>query len=335
MSHNPLDSPRISPVGIPNRRQFCRLAGTGAGYLWWWMTSGAARTLANTSPKIVDRQPWAYLQELAEGVWAAVSTPLESNDWTTACNGGLIAGQERVVAIESFVRPAGAEWLAQQAFALTGRRPTDVVITHFHGDHANGLEGYAGTNAPTVWATRTTRDLIRDEDAQREEPPSSLRLEMLEGVSLIAPDKVMKLDLGGRAVTLHPRRGHTPSDVTIELAEPSVVFSGDLVWNGLFPNYRDTEPSAFTKSIRSLRRPQETTYVSGHGALASGPDVDRLLTLVESVGEAARRAHKKGVPYTEGAAEFALPFAVSDWLLFNPKYFEVAFKAWYAELDAA
>ena len=57
--------------------------------------------------KIVDQQPWGRLEELADGVWAVVSTPIESDDWTTGCNGGLIAGKERVLAIESFVRPTG------------------------------------------------------------------------------------------------------------------------------------------------------------------------------------------------------------------------------------
>ena len=34
----------------------------------------------------------------------------------------------------------------------------------------------------------------------------------------------------------------------------------------------------------------------------------------------------------EAAAEYQLPADVADWVLFNPKYFEVAFKAWYQEL---
>ena len=281
--------------------------------------------------RIVDQQPWGRLEELAEGVWAVVSTPIESKDWTTGCNGGLIAGKERVLAIESFVQPAGAEWLAQQARVLTGRWPTDVLITHFHGDHANGVEGYISSAPPKVWTTRTTLDLIRDEDAQKESPPSEKRLTMLDNTSLIEAKQTTRIDLGGRVVTLHPRHGHTPSDVTVEMDEPSIVFSGDLVWNGLFPNYRDTEAKAFTQSIRALRRAQETVYVSGHGALANGTNVDTLLTLVESIEEAARQAHKKGTPLADAAAEYQMPAATADWILFNPKYFEVAFKAWYQE----
>ena len=287
---------------------------------------------ASDSAKILDRQAWGYLQEISEGVWAVVSTPLIGKDWTTGCNGGLIAGKERVLAIESFVKPAGARWLGEQVQKISGRRPTDVLITHFHGDHANGLEGYSSTDSPTLWVTRTTLDLIRDEDSQRENPPSDERLEMLENASILADEHPTQIDLGGRAVSVHPRRGHTPSDVTIEMDEPSIVFAGDLVWNGLFPNYRDTEASAFTRSIRALRREEKTTYVSGHGALSSGADVDTLLTLVESVEKAARKGHEGGIPLEEAAAEFQLPSSVADWVLFNPKYFEVAFKAWYQEL---
>jgi len=296
-----------------------------AGGLVPWRSLAADHTL-------VDQQPWGRLEELAEGVWAVVSTPLESKDWTTGCNGGLIAGKERVLAVESFVQPAGAEWLGRHARELTGHWPTDVLITHFHGDHANGVEGYSAADRPRVWTTRTTLDLIQNEDAQKESPPSEKRQAMLDGSSFIEDTKPTHIDLGGRTVTLHPRNGHTPSDVTVEIDEPSIVFSGDLVWNGLFPNYRDTEAQAFTQSIRALRRDRETVYVSGHGALASGRHVDTLLTLVESVEAAARQAHKRGIPLADAAAGFQMPAATADWILFNPKYFEVAFQAWYQEL---
>jgi glyoxylase-like metal-dependent hydrolase (beta-lactamase superfamily II) len=287
---------------------------------------------ASQSPKILDRQPFGYLQELSEGIYAVLSTPLVSSDWTTGCNGGLIVGEDRILAVESFVKPVGAEWLADQAEKLTGRRPSDVLVTHFHGDHANGLEGYNSGESARIWATRTTLDLIREEDAARDEPPSDRRLAMLEGAKLIENEKPTTIDLGGRTVTLHPRRGHTASDVTAEIDEPSIVFAGDLVWNGMFPNYRDTEVTGFTQSIRALHRDRETTYISGHGELADSAAIDTLLTLVESIESAARKAHGAGIPLAEAAASYELPSTVADWVLFNPKYFEVAFKAWYQEL---
>lgn len=314
-----------------SRRELILASGSLAAGLRSALRPATAAT--ERSPKIADRQTFAYLQELGSGVWAALSTPLLGGDWTTGCNGGLIAGRERVLAIESFMGPAGAQWLADQAQALTGRRPTDVLITHFHGDHANGLTGYADDQMPTVWMTRTTLELIRDQDSQREQPVSDTRLAMLERVSYVDTHSPQSLDLGGLSVTLHPRRGHTPSDVSAELVEPSIVFAGDLVWQGLFPNYRDTEASNFTASIRALRRQKETVYVSGHGGLAGGVDVESLLILVDSIEEAARESHGKGISCAQAAAAYQLPSRVADWVLFNPKYFEVAFKAWYNELS--
>jgi glyoxylase-like metal-dependent hydrolase (beta-lactamase superfamily II) len=174
--------------------------------------------------------------------------------------------------------------------------------------------------------------LIREGDKRRQATSTALRLDLLDGAALIGVDAPTQLDLGGRTVGIHPRRGHTPSDITVELADPSIVFCGDLVWNGLFPNYRDTIPTAFANSIRALIRKQDTVYVSGHGSLATGSNLEELLELVDSIGEIARQALEKGVSAEEAAATFQLPAAVADWVMFNPKYPEVAINAWYREL---
>ena len=56
-------------------------------------------------------------------------------------------------------------------------------------------------------------------------------------------------------------RATRPSDVSIEVDDPSLVFCGNLVWNGIFPNYVDAAPSALTPSVKALRRPgQRRTF---------------------------------------------------------------------------
>ena len=105
---------------------------------------------------------------------------------------------------------------------------------------------------------------------------------------------------------LEPRAGHTASDVTVEIDDPSVVFFGDLLWNGMFPNFRDTSPSLFAESIRAATRARETVYIPGHGSLAGR--ADRLFTLPESLGR---------------------------WTMLGDNYFDVAFSAWHNDLSAA
>jgi len=322
----------ISSSSDPTRRELFGLSALlGAQFLGLSLTDPRP-ALAAPGGRVVEKQPWARLEELADGIWAVVSTPFEENDWTTVCNGGLIAGQERVLAIEAFGRAAGAAWLADRARTLTGRWPTDVIVTHFHGDHTNGLEGYAGATRPQVWLTEKTRELIRAGDKRRQASSTALRQDLLDRAVLLDVEDSTELDLGGRAVRIHPRLGHTPSDVTIELRDPSIVFCGDLVWNGLFPNYRDTIPTAFANSIRALRREQDTVYVSGHGSLATGSNLDELLQLVDDIGEIAQRALEQGIPAEEAAATYRLPETVADWVMFDPKYPEMAINAWYREL---
>jgi glyoxylase-like metal-dependent hydrolase (beta-lactamase superfamily II) len=315
-----------------SRRQLLRLSGAAAlGVL-----VGARRPAGipqKAASSTVAAAPWGRIEQLAEGIWAVVSTPLERDDWTTLCNGGIVSGRHRVLVIESFAQAAGARAVAEQARELSGRQPTDVLITHYHGDHANGLEGFAAEDSrPVVWMTATTQKLIQEADSQRDGASDPRRLEMLQSARLLDPANTLVQDLGGREVVFYPRRGHTASDVTLEVAEPSIVFCGDLVWNQVFPNYRDTLPSALSESVRSLHRETATTYVPGHGSLAANDDLAEFESLIDAVEAAARRAIERGVPVAEAAAGFLLPESLRDWHRFRENYFEVAIGSWYKEL---
>lgn len=279
---------------------------------------------------VMAREPFGNLERLADGVWALVSNPL-GGDRTTLSNGGLIAGRSGVLAIEGFNQPQGALWLATKARELTGRWPTHVALTHYHADHANGVAGYL-TNGeqPEVRATQRTRDLV----LERNKPADEARADALRRTAFIAGDAPSTLDLGGRVVRIVPRRGHTESDVSIELDDPSIVFCGDLFWNAMFPNFVDALPIALGESVRALRRTSDTLYVPGHGALGKVDAYDRYVAMLDEVEAAARRAYAKGTTPAEAASQFALPQSLGDWTLFSKAFYERAFTAWYRELGA-
>src|SRR3954470_1232513 len=255
------------PMSNHSRRDFLLTTGSCAAHLalagsvipaalrarWSWAPLGTT----------VAREPFGSLERIADGVWALVSNPL-GGDRTTISNGGLIAGRNAVLAIEGFNTPQGAEWLANKARELTGRWPTHVALTHYHADHANGVAGYLASDAhPDVRSTQTTRELVLTKNV----PADASREAVLHDVTLLSATEPTTIDLGGRVVRVVPRHGHTASDVSLEIDEPSVVFCGDLFWNGMFPNYVDAVPSQLASSVRALRRSRETLYVPGHGAL--------------------------------------------------------------------
>jgi glyoxylase-like metal-dependent hydrolase (beta-lactamase superfamily II) len=278
---------------------------------------------------VVAREPFGSLEKIGDGVWALISTPL-TGDSTTVSNGGIIAGRNGVLAIEGFNRPAGAQWLAAKAKELTGKWPTHVVLTHYHGDHSNGIAGYQRDGEqPVIHATERTRELVLTKNM----PADPARTSTLNGAELIIPNASRTLDLGGPQANIVQRGGHTDSDLAIELDDPNVVFCGDLVWNGMFPNYVDAMPSRLNASVRTLRRSSSgTIYVPGHGALARAADFDRYVAMLDEVERGARAAYSAGTPAADAGARFQLPPSLGEWVLFNKVFYPRAFEAWYREL---
>jgi glyoxylase-like metal-dependent hydrolase (beta-lactamase superfamily II) len=262
------------------------------------------------------------LESLGGDVWAMLSTPLA--DRTTLCNGGLIAGRDGVLMVEAFGTDAGARWMRERARELTRREPTQVLLTHYHGDHTAGLPGAREAGAE-LWCTARTRDDVLE---RNQNPP----VQLLGDAKLIPEAGEQVIDLGGRRVRLLALDGHTASDVVAVVEDAGVVFTGDLVWYGMFPNFVDARPSRLTQSVRRLRALDARVYVSGHGLKTDAAGVDAFVGLLDIVERAARDAHANGRSAVDAAADFRMPAAMADWTLFSPRYFERAIGAWLKEL---
>ncbi|MEM8772104.1 MAG: MBL fold metallo-hydrolase [Pseudomonadota bacterium] len=327
-----------NPLHI-DRRSFFVSAGVAAG-----AAILGRQAQAKEFGDVVSSADFARIEKLGPGVWAAVSTPLDANGAlnpraiATLCNGGVIAGKDRVVVIDGFFQPAGAAWLAKQAQELTGRPVTDVIVTHFHADHTGGLAGFInGAQSPEIIATDTTRKLIFERYAgpvaQDGSPFAKPAIRPILPTQIITDEtSPTTFDLGGRVLTLHPKRGHTPSDLAITVDDAPVTFAGDLVWAGFFHNYVDAIPSALRKSVGELLKDKEQIIVTGHGYVAKAGDLKNYLDLLDHVEDGAKAAYKAGKTPKEGAADFTVPDSLGEWELFNPAYYEVAFEAWRREL---
>jgi glyoxylase-like metal-dependent hydrolase (beta-lactamase superfamily II) len=323
----------MSPI---SRREFVAQTGSCAAHLALAaaVAPNALRAAwANSSiGRVVATEPFGSLEKVADGIWALISTPL-GGDRTTLSNGGFIAGRSGVLAIEGFNQPGGASWLATKARELTGKSVTHVVVTHYHADHANGVAGYlsgddAAKSVPSVRATERTRDLV----IQKNQPADAARTSALQQATILSSTAPTSIDLGGRTIRIIPRGGHTDSDVSVEVEDPSVVFCGDLVWNAMFPNYVDAVPTKLAASVKALRRTRSTIYVPGHGALARETEFDRYVSMLGEVEQAARKAHSEGKSAADAGAAYSLPASLGEWTLFNKIFFERAFAAWYKEL---
>jgi glyoxylase-like metal-dependent hydrolase (beta-lactamase superfamily II) len=183
-----------------DRRIFLGVSGSCAAHLAL-MAAAAPKSnrgfVGGVTPKrLVAQEPWGRLEQVADGVWALISTPLDG-DRTTLCNGGIIAGSDGALVVESFATPEGASWMAGQTRDLTGRWPSHVVMTHFHGDHTSGLEGYQllGADLSTMSAEKT-RDLTRETEEARGQEVSVKRARMLADTTIVLRAGVQSMGAG-------------------------------------------------------------------------------------------------------------------------------------------
>ena len=313
-----------------NRREFLQLGGTCAAHLG--LMGGAsvllnAQAMSKPAHTVVAEEPWGRLERIADGVWALVSTPLSggANAMRTFSNGGIVAGRSGVLIVEGFGSGDGARWISEQARALTGRAPTHVVVTHYHGDHSAGLLGYREGNAGPIYVTTTgTRERLGSRGQSI--------IDALSAAQLVRPGATTPVDLGGRRVAITARAGHTASDLTVTVDDPAVLFGGDLLWNRHFPNYMDAIPSVLSREVRSMSTQPGTIRVPGHGGIFAGDDLTHYIGVLDAVEDAARKARAAGTPAAEAAKVFKLPLSLGEWTMFGGNYFEVALGAWEREL---
>lgn len=308
-------------AGTVTRRAFLRGTLSCGAYVAAALAGASAmqrRAFAAPVREVVAETKFARVEKVAEGAWAVISTP-QGGQFTTVSNGGIIAGKDAVLAIEGFMNPAGATWLREVAEGVAGHAPTHVAMTHFHGDHIGGVGGYAGGGAmPKIVVTETVR--------------GKLKPDQIPDVMVVSESGPTELDLGGRAVRLVPRRGHTPSDLSVELVDPKVTWCGDLYWNGMFPNYVDAIPSELEANCRALLGDAEATYVPGHGAVAGQGDVARYIGLLEDIEATARKAYAAGTPADEVFKTYTPPASIGEWEILMPNMHRSAFVKWEEEL---
>ena len=284
---------------------------------------------ADVQREIVIEEKWGRVEKVEEGVWALISTPFETKDFTTVCNGGIIAGDRGVLAVESFMQPAGAKWWAEVAEKLTGRWPTDVVSTHFHADHTAGHKGYfTEKQKPNVWLTEATQTAAETSFGER-----GMEKNEFQNVTIIDAKDGSEIDLGSRKVAIKPRSGHTSSDVTIELADPSIIWCGDLFFNRVFPNYGDAIPGRLNEFADSIVTQKDTMFIPGHGPIADADAATIYHDFLNWVETWACDSIKSKQTVEEATKDFELPKEFKDWLVWSPENAKKAWAAWNRELN--
>jgi cyclase len=194
-------------------------------------------------------------------------------------NAGWVTGTKATLVIDTFASERRTlemmEAVGMSQTAGVGETEMLLVLTHAHGDHANGA-GLVEAAGAAVHASgqaceeihtlgiQTFPGLLHTPDWGAVSPPKSC--EPLTGTHIF--------DLGGleAEVTALPFPAHTDGDVYVHLPAERILFAGDLVWNQVTPLAFSGSVTQWIDQLDSLAMRHDVTVVPGHGAVG-GPDL--------------------------------------------------------------
>lgn len=230
------------------------------------------------------------LKEVGRGVYAAID-----RDGKAGANAGVVIGEDGVLIVDSFYKPAAAAALLAEVRRITKLPVRYVVNTHHHIDHVAGNAIFAEAGASIV-AHRNVRDWVRDENLRlmggdKASAEARSAIAALKAPGLVY-DGEIDIDLGKRRVRLRHLLGHTGGDTVVWVEDAKVLFGGDLLWRRTAPNLIDARVGEWLATLdRFLQAPAEAVFVPGHGDVASAADVAEFRGYLTDLRDFARDAN--------------------------------------------
>jgi cyclase len=271
------------------------------------------------------------LVEVGDGVYAYLQ---DDGSWWIN-NTGFLIGRDAVVAVDSCSTERRTRALLDTIATVSPLPVRTLVNTHHHGDHTHG--NYLFGRATVIGHERCRDEIIAAG------PPDARHAAVWEppdwGAIVLAPPVVTFRDRVSVWVddlecqVIHPGTpAHTTNDCVVWIPERSVLFSGDLLFNGGTPFLLMGSVAGALDAVAALPAFGATTIVPGHGPICGPETVTSTLDYLRFLDDLARRGHAAGRSPLELARHADLgPFAeLSD----SERLVGNLHRA-YAELDGA
>jgi glyoxylase-like metal-dependent hydrolase (beta-lactamase superfamily II) len=220
-------------------------------------------------------------------------------------NVGVLATGSGAVIVDSMTfRMQGAH--IREVAEKIGRGPTQAIInTHYHLDHTHGNPAFAA--GTTVWSTQRTRDYLLHFDAPYWEGAAAGTL----------PNKTFEevhdLSVGGKTIRLqHLGRGHTGGDLVVLFVEDRVLHTGDLFFNGRYPNIDLEAGGSVREWIATLDRVMALDFdrvIPGHGPVTDREGLRAFQRFLRELWSLAEQGAREGRSLAETQA---LPGLTAD-----------------------
>ena len=243
------------------------------------------------------RQVNEYLYELTPSVFATVFPGHDDLG-----NGGIIITEEGVILIDTDVRTV--DRISGMLRELTDKPVKFLINTHHAFDHSSANCVFAAQGV-TILGSRICRDaMIEDGELNfrrwSDRSPQVKKLLEEKDIKVVLPqltfEQEMQLHLGGKTLELsYHGHAHSPGDIIIYLPEDQVLFAGDLLWVGFFPNVREANVPNQIRVVDKILSYPVRYYVPGHGGItANRDDISAMRDFLSSLYELIARLVREG-----------------------------------------
>jgi glyoxylase-like metal-dependent hydrolase (beta-lactamase superfamily II) len=316
------------------------------------LAESLARDSRVAQTPVVDKG-FASVRKVGQGLYATISDP--SKGFQTLCNGGFLIGKDASLLLEGFVSPAGASFQYETLRTLSQGPIIGALDTHYHYDHTLGNSFY-GANGIGLWGHAGVSKRIFDsygalqgvdkatffaplEARVKNAKTEAARTHSAELVATMGnifaaanssvlafpnrpldPGKLpVKLDLGGLTALVETHPGHSGTDLIVRVPEQNVVYTGDLLFNNLYPVTFDEQAtvSGWRSTLKTfLSYDKDTIFIPGHGQVAGRDAVQLSADLFDDLAAQAEKMHKSGVPAEDAADQYVVPDKYKDVTIF-------------------
>ena len=241
-------------------------------------------------------------EEVSDGVYAYIQ---DDGSWWIN-NTGFLVGRRSVTAIDSCATEARTRALLDTIAGRSANKVGMLINTHHHGDHTHGNHLFGS-------ATIVAHERCREELLAAGVPGERLAA-IFDGPEwgevVLAPPVLTFRDTVTVWVDDLPCEvrhlgtpAHTTNDSVVWLPERSVLFSGDLLFNGGTPFLLMGSLAGALESVAALASFGATTIVPGHGPVGGPEMIDNVLAYLRFLDDLARRGHAAGLTPLETARE--------------------------------
>jgi glyoxylase-like metal-dependent hydrolase (beta-lactamase superfamily II) len=129
----------------------------------------------------------------------------------------------------------------------------------------------------------------------------------------------LRIELGGLTAVIESYPGHSGTDLVVRVPDQNVVYTGDLLFSGLYPVCFDEKAtvSGWRQTLKTFASwDKDTLFVPGHGQLCGQRGIATVREIFDDIAAQADKMFRAGVPVEEAQHRYVVPEKFKNFPVF-------------------